>query len=61
MVCSTLRFGPGVTAELGYDVKKLGARNTLVVTDKNVVNTIAFKLLSSDLNIMIGLEQWNRL
>ena len=43
MICSTLRFGRGATAEVGYDVKRLGAKHTLVVTDKNVANTVAFK------------------
>ncbi|CAB3404992.1 unnamed protein product [Caenorhabditis bovis] len=43
MVCSTLRFGRGVTLEVGHDLKTLGAKKTLVVTDKNVQNTIAFK------------------
>ncbi|PIC46262.1 hypothetical protein B9Z55_006011 [Caenorhabditis nigoni] len=43
MVCSTLRFGKGVTLEIGYDVRNLGAKQTLLITDKNVQNTIAFK------------------
>uniref|UniRef100_A0A0M3IX43 Fe-ADH domain-containing protein n=1 Tax=Ascaris lumbricoides TaxID=6252 RepID=A0A0M3IX43_ASCLU len=42
MICSTLRFGRGVTAEVGYDMQHLGAKNTLIVTDKRVVNTRAF-------------------
>ncbi|KAJ1357698.1 hypothetical protein KIN20_015892 [Parelaphostrongylus tenuis] len=43
MICSTIRFGKGVTAEIGYDIKNLGLAHTLVVTDKNVINTTAFK------------------
>lgn len=43
MISSTLRFGQGVTAEVGYDVQNLGAKNPLVITDKNVINTRAFK------------------
>uniref|UniRef100_A0A915C3I7 hydroxyacid-oxoacid transhydrogenase n=1 Tax=Parascaris univalens TaxID=6257 RepID=A0A915C3I7_PARUN len=42
MICSTLRFGRGVTAEVGYDMQHFGAKNTLIVTDKRVVNTRAF-------------------
>jgi hydroxyacid-oxoacid transhydrogenase len=33
MAISAIRFGPGVTAEVGADLKELGARRTLVVTD----------------------------
>jgi alcohol dehydrogenase class IV len=44
MSSSTLRFGKGVTAEIGFDVQILGAKNPLIMTDKNVVKTIAFRL-----------------
>ncbi|CAD6199193.1 unnamed protein product [Caenorhabditis auriculariae] len=43
MIFSTLRFGTGVTLEVGHDIRSYGAKNTLIVTDKNVQNTIAFK------------------
>lgn len=33
MAMSAIRFGPGVTAEVGADLKELGARRTLVMTD----------------------------
>ncbi|CAI4230964.1 unnamed protein product [Auanema sp. JU1783] len=49
MICSTLRFGRGVTAELGFDVQRLNARHTLLVTDKTVVNTNAFKVAAQSL------------
>lgn len=42
MISSTLRFGIGVTAEIGHDVKQLKSKHPLVVTDKNVANTRAF-------------------
>ncbi|XP_018021541.1 probable hydroxyacid-oxoacid transhydrogenase, mitochondrial isoform X2 [Hyalella azteca] len=38
MACSNIRYGPGVTAELGMDVESLGAKNVLVMTDKNIAN-----------------------
>uniref|UniRef100_A0A1I7WWB7 hydroxyacid-oxoacid transhydrogenase n=1 Tax=Heterorhabditis bacteriophora TaxID=37862 RepID=A0A1I7WWB7_HETBA len=49
MVCSTLRFGRGVTTEIGYDVRNLGAKHTMVVTDRNVANTVAFKTVAHSL------------
>ncbi|KAK7086266.1 Hydroxyacid-oxoacid transhydrogenase, mitochondrial, partial [Halocaridina rubra] len=36
MACSTVRFGPGVTKEVGMDVQALGAKKALVMTDKNL-------------------------
>jgi alcohol dehydrogenase class IV len=42
MISSTLRFGTGVTAEIGHDVKHLKSKKPLVITDKNVAKTRAF-------------------
>lgn len=36
MACSNIRYGPGVTSEVGQDVAALGAKKVLVVTDKTV-------------------------
>src|SRR3954447_12537692 len=33
MAASSVRFGPGVTREIGADLRELGARQVLVVTD----------------------------
>lgn len=36
MAASSIRFGPGVTREVGMDFKNLGSKRVLVVTDKVV-------------------------
>ena len=36
MACSNIRYGEGVTREVGMDLENLGVRNVCVLTDKNV-------------------------
>lgn len=36
MDTSSIKFGPGVTAEVGYDMASLGAKRVMVVTDPNL-------------------------
>ncbi len=36
MATSTIRFGPGSTSEVGYDLANLGAKNVMLVTDANL-------------------------
>lgn len=38
MASSTVRYGPGVTKEIGMDVENFKAKNVLVVTDPNVAS-----------------------
>jgi hydroxyacid-oxoacid transhydrogenase len=41
MDTSSIKFGPGVTREIGADMKALGARRVMVVTDPNLVKSEA--------------------
>jgi len=36
METSSIKFGPGVTREVGYEMRRLGARRVMVVTDANL-------------------------
>lgn len=36
MDASSIKYGPGVTREVGYDMKRLGGRRVMVVTDPNL-------------------------
>ncbi|MBW1840142.1 MAG: iron-containing alcohol dehydrogenase, partial [Deltaproteobacteria bacterium] len=39
MDASRIKYGPGVTREVGYDMKVLGARRVMVVTDPHLVDS----------------------
>lgn len=43
MAASSIRFGPGCTKEVGMDVKNLGAKKVIVVTDSTVAKLDAMK------------------
>jgi len=36
MDTSRIKYGPGVTHEVGFDMKELGVKRVMVVTDKNL-------------------------
>lgn len=38
MDTSSIKYGPGVTREVGYDMKQLGAHRVMVVTDPNLAD-----------------------
>jgi len=39
MSSSRIKFGPGATREVGYDMRQLGARRVMVVTDPNLARS----------------------
>jgi hydroxyacid-oxoacid transhydrogenase len=39
MDTSSIKYGPGVTREVGYDMQQLGGRRVMVVTDPNLTNS----------------------
>lgn len=48
MACSSIRYGPGVTREVGLDAEGLRAKNVLVVTDPKLAKmTPAQQVLDS--------------
>jgi alcohol dehydrogenase class IV len=49
MAASSIRFGPGVTKEVGMDFKNMGAKRVCVVTDSVVKNLNAMKQVEEGL------------
>lgn len=50
MAASSIRFGPGVTKEVGMDFKNMGARRVCVVTDPTVDKLDAMKQVRTALS-----------
>ena len=44
MACSNVRYGPGVTAEVGMDLANMKAKHVGVYTDKNLANLPPMKV-----------------
>jgi hydroxyacid-oxoacid transhydrogenase len=49
MAASSIRFGPGVTKEVGMDFKNMGAKKVCVVTDKTVRGLDAMRQVEAGL------------
>ncbi|KAJ9591637.1 hypothetical protein L9F63_001851, partial [Diploptera punctata] len=43
MACSTIRYGPGVTKEIGMDLINMKVKNVCVMTDPNIAKLPAMK------------------
>lgn len=50
MACSTVRYGPGVTKEVGMDLQAMGAQKVLVMTDKTLAKMSPVKLVAESLS-----------
>ncbi|MFX1457224.1 MAG: hydroxyacid-oxoacid transhydrogenase [Promethearchaeota archaeon] len=52
MTSSNIKYGPGATCEVGYDMKKLGVTRVMVVTDPNLTKsepvTVTLEALESE-------------
>jgi hydroxyacid-oxoacid transhydrogenase len=44
MDASSIKFGPGTTGEVGYDLHALGVKRALVVTDPNLAKSVAVEI-----------------
>lgn len=50
MAASSIRFGPGVTAEVGQDLVDLGVRNALVITDPGLAGSAPVRTVLESLH-----------
>lgn len=49
MKSSTIRYGPGVTGEIGMDAKNMRAKNVCLMTDKNLSHLSSVKIAMESL------------
>jgi hydroxyacid-oxoacid transhydrogenase len=50
MAASSIRYGRGVTAEVGMDMQNLGCRNVMLITDKNMAKLPVVQLVRESLD-----------
>ncbi|XP_076303331.1 putative hydroxyacid-oxoacid transhydrogenase, mitochondrial isoform X1 [Lasioglossum baleicum] len=55
MACSTIRYGVGVTRELGMDMQNMGTKKACLMTDPNLVNLSPVKTAMDSL-VKAGIE-----
>ena len=59
MDTSSIKFGPGMTRELGYDVARFGCRRVMLVTDERLaalppVQTAIQSLNDANIEAVVG-------
>ena len=47
---SSIKYGPGVSEEIGYEMSRLGSKNCLIVTDPNMRHSNAVSITQNSLN-----------
>jgi hydroxyacid-oxoacid transhydrogenase len=50
MDTTSIKYGPGVTCEIGFDMKQLGSKRVMVVTDANLAHTKPVAVVLDALN-----------
>lgn len=50
MACSNIRYGEGVTCEVGKDFKNLHSKNICVMTDKQLIDTVGVRMALQSLD-----------
>ena len=50
MACSNIRYGPGVTQEIGMDLANMRVKKVGVYTDKNLMGLSAMKVVLESLH-----------
>ena len=65
MACSNIRYGPGVTKEVGMDLVNLKAKHVGVYTDKNLIKLGPMKatldsLTKAGVNFKVKVGGYNR-
>lgn len=50
MACSTIRYGPGVTKEIGQDMVNMNAKNVCVMTDPLIAKLSPMKAVLDSLS-----------
>jgi alcohol dehydrogenase class IV len=56
MDTSSIKYGPGVTREVGWDIEELGERRVMVVTDKNMTENEAVIVTLESLAKLMGAD-----
>jgi alcohol dehydrogenase class IV len=56
MDTSSIKYGPGVTREVGWDIEELGTRRVMVVTDKNMTENEAVIVTLESLAKLMGAD-----
>ena len=64
MSTSNIRYGPGVTREVGMDLAELGVRRVMIVTDPGLAKTAIVENVVASISALsllrVASSPWNR-